>query len=461
MLTRTESGKEDHARKASLVALTGRLIDLSAGLLYSKTAVTEEEQARLVELSGRVDQIREFRGLSYSEKHEHLPLKPAGAGFLQLLESTVQLAHDALQQPDLMQEYTDREHTPRVRTLKPDAFTNPAHLTFALRGTVAALICYMAYHLFAWGGLNSSVATCMITALSTTGSSRQKQILRVAGAITGGLFIAIAAEVFLFPHMDSIAEFTLLFAAVTALSSWFASSSPRLSYFGLQVAFAFYIVQLRAFSPDLQLAPARDNVAGIILGLLVMWVVFDQLAPPRDSVLEMKRNLIVCIRSVVRYMQEREHTTRSEYLKRMRALRDSINERFNTVRSNADAVLFEFGRNRPSALKVRADVRAWQPEVRTLFLLQITLAHMRLREPTACLPAAVEHVQESCVEVLNELANLLEQGHVPPHGHHGGPHQLSPAEKHLAEHTVAGSLALDSLVIAEDLLNQVRKALNN
>ena len=115
------------------------------------------------------------------------------------------------------------------------------------------LAAYLAYHFFEWRGLNSSVATCMITALSTTGSSRRKQILRVAGAITGGLLFAIAAEVFLLPQMDSVFGFTILFGAVTVFSAWFATSSPRLSYYGLQVAFAFYIVHLRAFSPERQL----------------------------------------------------------------------------------------------------------------------------------------------------------------------------------------------------------------
>ena len=219
------------------------------------------------------------------------------------------------------------------------------------------------------------------------------------------------------------------------------------------------MVQLRTFSPDLQLAPARDNVAGIILGLLVMWVVFDQLAPPRDSVLEMKRNFALCVRLVVQYMQERQHSTKSEYLKRIRALRDSINDRFSTVRSNADAVLFEFGRNRPQALKIRADVRAWQPEVRTLFLLQITLAHMRLREPTACLPSSVEHLQDLCAQSLEQLAAVVEKGHADSLDRNLTEFTLIPAQKQLAESTVAGSLALDSLVIAQDLLTQVLAAL--
>jgi len=459
LLTRTENGQEDYARKASLIALTGRLIDLCAGFVASRTPITGDDQARLTQIASSVDQIRVFGTLSSSQQHEHLPLQPAGAGFLQLLESTVQLAHEAMQQPDLMKEYTAPEEIARPPLLKHDAFVNPEHLKFALRGTAAALTCYLAYHLLAWGGLNNSVATCMVTALSTTGSSRQKQMLRIAGAITGGLFFAIAAEVLVVPHMDSIAEFTVLFAAVTVFAAWCATSSPRLSYYGLQVAFAFYIVQLRSFAPETQLAPARDNVAGIMLGLIVMWIVFDQLAPPRDSMAEMRHSLVLSLQKIVAYMRERQLASKEQYLKRVRALRESINENFNNVRSSADAVLFEFGPNRAQALALRSAVRAWQPQVRTLFLLQVTLAHMRLREPTGSLPPEVEHVQQTCAAMLASLADILHHGSVGPHHKDHLEIRHSPTERHRAESTVAGSLAVDSLVIVQDLIDQVSKFL--
>lgn len=461
LLTRTEGGQEDYARKASLIALTGRLVDLCAGFIASRTPITDAQQERLIHVSGRVDQIRVFRTLSYSQQHEHSLLQPAGAGFLQLLESTVQLAHDALRQPELMNEYTAQEDIPHTPLLKPDAFVNTAHLKFALRGTAAALSCYLAYHLLAWGGLNSSVATCMITALSTTGSSRQKQILRVAGAITGGLLIAIGAEVFVLPHLDSIAEFTVLFAAVTIFSGWFATSSPRLSYYGLQVAFAFYIVELRVFAPETQLTPARDNVAGIVLGLVVMWVVFDQLAPGRDSMAEMKHSLVASIQQTIAFIRERPLTSKAAYLKRIRALRESINDNFSKVRTSADAVLFEFGPNRAQALKLRDNARAWQPQIRTLFLLQVTLAHTRLHEPTGRLPSEVERLQEMSARLLEMLTNVLNRGSMDLA--HQGYREIGPnsGEKELANNSVAGSLALDSLVIIQGLVDQVLTSLES
>src|SRR5260370_37546030 len=82
---------------------------------------------------------------------------------------------------------------------------------------------------------------------------------------------------------------------VTALASWFVTCSPRLSYFGLQVALAFYLINLQEFAVQTSLSIARDRIVGILLGLFMMWLVFDQLwgAP---AALEMKRPSIANLR---------------------------------------------------------------------------------------------------------------------------------------------------------------------
>jgi multidrug resistance protein MdtO len=293
----------------------------------------------------------------------------------------------------------------------------------------------------------------MVTALSTTGSSRQKQILRISGAITGGLFLGITSEVFLLPHMDSIAEFTLLFAAVTIFAAWFATASPRLSFYGLQIAFAFYLLQLRTFAADTQLTPARDNVAGILLALIVMWVVFDQLTA-HNSLADMRGALVRGIRTLSAYMREAPGASRTQYLKRAWSFRDSINESFLNVRTSADSVLLEFDKNRAEALQLRANVRVWQPQLRTLFLLQITLAHMRLREPSGTLPAGVERLLIVCAEDLDAMAGILERRPLSAAPEAG--ERESIGTQSTESGGIAASLVSDSLVIAKDLLRQVR-----
>jgi multidrug resistance protein MdtO len=50
------------------------------------------------------------------------------------------------------------------------------------------------------------------------------------------------------PYLYSIAGFTFLFVVVTGIAAWFATSSPRLSYFGVQFAVGFYLIHLQEFT---------------------------------------------------------------------------------------------------------------------------------------------------------------------------------------------------------------------
>jgi multidrug resistance protein MdtO len=115
------------------------------------------------------------------------------------------------------------------------------------------------YNAIAWPGISTAVTTCLLTALSTIGSSRQKQLLRITGAAVGGFLVGMGSQIFILPYLDSVAGFVVLFVAVTALSSWFMTSSPRLSYFGIQVALAFFLVNVseskcRPHSPPPEIA---------------------------------------------------------------------------------------------------------------------------------------------------------------------------------------------------------------
>src|SRR5262249_42319409 len=159
----------------------------------------------------------------------------------------------------------------------PDAFTNPEHLRFALRGCLAATLSYVVYNAVAWQGLSTAIATCMFTALSSAGASRQKQTIRLAGTILGGVVFGMGIQVLVLPRFDSILGFTLVFMAVSTVAAWFMTCSPRLSYLGLQIALAFDLIHLQSFRLEPSLAIARDRVFGVLLGLGAMWLVFDHL----------------------------------------------------------------------------------------------------------------------------------------------------------------------------------------
>src|SRR5262249_21126853 len=138
-----------------------------------------------------------------------------------------------------------------------DAFSNSAHLQFGLKGGLAAMACYMVYTSVDWPGISTSVVTCVFTALTTIGASRQKQVLRIGGAIVGGFVFGLGAQIFILPSVDTIFGFTILFVIVTAISAWIMTASPRISYLGVQVALAYYLIHLQAFKFETSLATGR------------------------------------------------------------------------------------------------------------------------------------------------------------------------------------------------------------
>lgn len=77
-----------------------------------------------------------------------------------------------------------------------------------------------------------------------------------------------------------------------------------------------------------------------------------------------------------------------------------INKNFANVRAQADAVLFEFRDSRTDDLAARQHVRAWQPELRTIFLIKLALLQDRLRDGT--LPPLVEEAAAHASALLSE-----------------------------------------------------------
>jgi Fusaric acid resistance protein family len=207
-------------------------------------------------------------------------LAPPRFSLLNAVQNRVSLAPQAF-----TNSASTKVHLPLLRgmvqwkLLAPDAFVNPEHLKFAIRGCLAASGCYIIYNSIAWPGIGApAIATCLLTAVSVVGaSSQQRQILRFAAFVVGGLLIGIGSEMFILPHLDSIVGFTIFFVVVMALVSWFMTSSPRFSYFGFQIAVVFSLINLQEFARQTSLAAARDRIVGAGLGLCMMWLVFDRL----------------------------------------------------------------------------------------------------------------------------------------------------------------------------------------
>jgi len=165
-----------------------------------------------------------------------------------------------------------------------DAFTNPTHVQFALKVTLAAMTCYFIYTGVDWSGIHTAFITCCIIALESTGATLRKGWLRLCGCLIGGA-LGFLSILYLVPRMETIASLVLLTAGVSAVAGWVAAGSPRIAYAGLQIAFAFYLSIFQGFAPATDLDVIRDRVAGIVLGIAVMSVVFGYLWPEREPAL--------------------------------------------------------------------------------------------------------------------------------------------------------------------------------
>jgi uncharacterized membrane protein YccC len=172
-------------------------------------------------------------------------------------------------------------HSPKPKSFfVSDAFTNPAHVHFALKVTLAAMFCYIFYMAIDWSGIHTALITCTFIALESTGATLHKGVLRIGGCVIGGA-LALFTIVFLMPHMDTIASLIVVVACAAAIAGWVATGTELISYAGLQIAFAFFYSVFQGYAPDTDLDNVRNRVIGILFGLIVTGLVFRYIWPER------------------------------------------------------------------------------------------------------------------------------------------------------------------------------------
>lgn len=400
----------------AVIALVGRLIDVAANAGSLSADLPDAARDRIRSLAGYIRTVRAdlLRGnvpnlIEVQDEGQHL----AGAPLFVEMEKTVSLIPQAFVGGLSLGDYAPLQSSgdPSVRLFRRDALSNSEHLKFGLRGCFAASLCYLLYNAKAWPGISTAITTCFLTALSTIGSSHQKQLLRISGAIVGGVLLGIGAEAFILPGLDSIAGFTLLFLAVTVVSAWMMTSSPRLSYFGVQVVVAFYLINLSEFAVQTSLVLARDRVIGILLGLVMMWLVFDRFWSVSAAV-QMKRTFVSNLRLLAQFAREPISDDLRNASERSYSLRESINSNFDQVKDLTDGVLLEFGPSRARDLALRGRIIRWQAQVRMLFLTEIALWKYRAQLPGFELPMVLANKQRQFDEgfalTLEEMADRLE-----------------------------------------------------
>ncbi len=159
-----------------------------------------------------------------------------------------------------------------------DAFTNPAYFRLAIQTTLAGVLCYLIYSAADWQGIHTALITCYIVGLSNTGETLHKMILRISGCLVGVTITFIYWFVFI-PHMTSVGALMLAVFLVCLLAAWVVLGSERVSYAGLQIAFAFLLINLSHMGPAVDMDMAWDRIMGILLGNVMMYLFFTYLWP--------------------------------------------------------------------------------------------------------------------------------------------------------------------------------------
>jgi multidrug resistance protein MdtO len=283
-----------------------RLLDALVVLEAYPDPIPPRERERLSYLARACLSALERRSLVSEVPPETESLPEALAATHAFAELQRELSRSGARQP------AHTEHKPH-QMFVPDALTNPAHWQFALKTTLAIMIVYSVYTMLDWPGLRTSIVTCFFVALGSVGETVHKLLLRLSGAIIGGL-IAGLSIVFLLPHFTDIGQLSALTAVVALFAGWVATSSERLSYAGLQMAFAFFLGLLQTYSPATDLTVLRDRVVGILFGNIVMTVVFSTLWPEsaitrlRAALADALRGIAALMRSPKDATMNRQHT---------------------------------------------------------------------------------------------------------------------------------------------------------
>jgi len=276
--------RQRHEALATAITLVDRLVtDASAlRLLVSSTpsAPVNETFVRVADACARTRQALEREGSQTEAPAPSIPADLSAAAPRPLVDMARTL--EQLSSVTRIESTNPTTKEPGRHLLLPDATTNPEYVQFAIKGALAALICYVLFVGFDYPGIYTSVVTCFVVSLSTIGSSNQKGVLRFGGAAVGGV-MGLGALVYAFPNVDGLGGFWLVFASGTAVAAWINFGSPRISYGGYQSGLAFYKAILQDLGPAMSATVVRDRLIGVAFGLTVFGVVEHLLWPVRAA----------------------------------------------------------------------------------------------------------------------------------------------------------------------------------
>jgi multidrug resistance protein MdtO len=182
-----------------------------------------------------------------------------------------------------------------------DAFSNPRHVQFAIKVTLAGMTGYLFYTASDYYGIHTVFYTPLILALGSTGATMHKGLLRIVGCIIGAA-LGLICSIWVIPRFETLETFLFIVFCVHGLAAWIAVGDDRISYMGLQIAMAFDLGFLQGYGPPDNIDPLRDRFIGILIGICIVTVVFAVIWP-ESADLSARERLAACLRTIARLLR--------------------------------------------------------------------------------------------------------------------------------------------------------------
>jgi multidrug resistance protein MdtO len=214
-------------------------------------------------------------------------------------ENTLQDLAGGDEEPENRPQKAAARHKPSL--FVADAFSNPRHVQFALKVTLAGMLGYLFYTASDYYGIHTVFYTPLIIALASTGATIHKGFLRIVGCIIGGA-LGLVCSIWVIPRFETLETFLFIVFCVHGLAAWIAAGNDRISYMGLQIALAFDLGFLQGYGPPDNIDPLRDRFIGILIGICIVTTVFAVIWP-ESADLSARERLAACLRAIARLLR--------------------------------------------------------------------------------------------------------------------------------------------------------------
>jgi Fusaric acid resistance protein family len=154
----------------------------------------------------------------------------------------------------------------------PSGAAGPALKHYSAKVALAVTLAYVVGVASHRSQLSVTVWTARTAGLPNYGATLRKMILRVVGAVIGGL-LALSIMMVISPNFESLEWYLAAFFVVLFFCAYVSLSSGRLAYAGQQAGTAF-IVAYASLSPSVNFYEPLWRMWGIFLGLTIVTLVF-------------------------------------------------------------------------------------------------------------------------------------------------------------------------------------------